>query len=45
MKSRREFFKSAAALSVLGASGLPLRAVETSASQPAGSEENYVIKN
>jgi len=39
MKSRREFFKSAAALSVLGASGLPLRAVETSASQPAGSDD------
>ena len=26
MKSRREFFKSAAALGVLGATGLPLRA-------------------
>ena len=39
MKTRREFFKSAAALGVLGASGLPLRAVETSASQPTGTDD------
>jgi len=39
MKTRREFFKSAAALGVLGASGLPLRAAEASAPPPTGADD------
>ena len=35
MKTRREFFKSAAALGVLGATGLPLRAAENPPAMPA----------
>ncbi|HEY5345622.1 MAG TPA: DUF2264 domain-containing protein [Verrucomicrobiae bacterium] len=44
MKTRREFFKSAAALGVLGASGLPLRAVESKIeSVAAGDDRSYWI--
>ena len=44
MKSRREFFKSAAALGVLGASGLPLRAAENKVeSVAAGDDRSYWI--
>jgi hypothetical protein len=44
MKTRREFFKSAAALGVLGASGLPLRAAENK-NEPvaAGDDRSYWI--
>lgn len=47
MKTRREFFKSAAVLGVLGATGLPLRAVEnkSGAATPAspGDDRRYWI--
>ncbi len=47
MKTRREFFKSAALLGVLGATGLPLRAVEnkSGAATPAspGDDRRYWI--
>jgi hypothetical protein len=39
MKTRREFFKSAAALGALGAAGLPLRAAETKLETPAGGDD------
>jgi len=42
MKTRREFFKSAAALGVLGASGLPLRAAESKIESAAfGDDRSY----
>ncbi len=45
MKTRREFFKSAAALGVLGATGLPLRAAaETAApAAAAGDDRSYWV--
>jgi len=45
MKTRRDFFKSAAALGVLGAAGLPLRAVaETPAPVPtSGDDRRYWV--
>lgn len=45
MKTRREFFKSAAALGVLGAAGLPLRAAdETTASvHVSGDDRSYWV--
>ena len=44
MKTRREFFKSAAALGVLGASGLPLRAAEIKIESTAsGDDRSYWI--
>jgi len=45
MKTRRDFFKSAAALSVLGAAGLPLRTVAQTASPttPAGDDRAYWV--
>jgi hypothetical protein len=44
MKSRREFFKSAAALSVLGATNLPLRAAENQTELPApGDDRRYWV--
>jgi hypothetical protein len=39
MKTRREFFKSAATLGVLGAAGLPLSAAESSAAMPTGGDD------
>jgi len=39
MKSRREFFKSAAVLGALGATGLPLRGVETSELTPVSADD------
>ncbi len=39
MKTRREFFKSAATLGMLGAAGLPLSAAETPAAIPTGSDD------
>jgi hypothetical protein len=44
MKTRRDFFKSAAALGVLGASGLPLRAAESKIQSVAsGDDRSYWI--
>lgn len=45
MKTRRDFFKSAAALGVLGASGLPLRAAERANAPitPAGDDRAYWV--
>jgi hypothetical protein len=44
MKTRREFFKSAAALGVLGATGLPLRAAETPAPvSNSGDDRRYWV--
>ena len=39
MKTRREFFKSAAVLGALGATGLPLRAAEAPATLPAPADD------
>jgi hypothetical protein len=39
VKTRREFFKSAATLGVLGAAGLPLSAAETSVVLPTGGDD------
>ena len=39
MKTRREFFKSAATLGVLGAAGLPLSAAETPVTIPTSSDD------
>ena len=44
MKTRREFFKSAAALGVIGASGLPLRAAENKIEPvAAGDDRSYWV--
>jgi hypothetical protein len=44
MKTRREFFKSAAALGVLGAAGLPLGAAENKPSPlPSGDDRRYWV--
>ena len=44
MKTRREFFKSAAVLGALSATGLPLRAVEAKAKTPAaGDDRRYWV--
>ncbi len=45
MKTRREFFKSAAVLGVLGTAGLPLRAVENNTAEPApmGDDRRYWV--
>jgi hypothetical protein len=44
MKTRREFFKSAAALGVLGATGLPLRAAENKIESTAtGDDRRYWV--
>jgi hypothetical protein len=44
MKTRREFFKSAAALGVLGAAGLPLCAAESKMEAPApGDDRRYWV--
>lgn len=44
MKTRREFFKSAAALGALGATGLPLRAAENKSEPvPAGDDRRYWV--
>ena len=44
MKTRREFFKSAAALGVLGATGLPLRAAENKIEPGApGDDRRYWV--
>ena len=44
MKNRREFFKSAAVLGVLGTTGLPLRAAENKVeSTPAGDDRRYWV--
>ena len=44
MKTRREFFKSAAVLGALGATGLPLRAAENRTEPPpAGDERRYWV--
>ncbi len=39
MKNRRDFFKSAAAIGILGATGLPLRAAETKLPTPKAAED------
>jgi hypothetical protein len=39
MKNRRDFLKSAAALGIIGASGLPLKAAESKRNQPAGFDD------
>jgi hypothetical protein len=39
MKTRRAFFKSAAAVGLLGAAGLPLRAAETTATLPTAADD------
>ncbi len=45
MKTRREFFKSAAVLGVLGTTGLPLRAAENNKIEPAmtGDDRRYWV--
>ena len=44
MKNRREFFKSAAAIGIFGAAGLPLPAAENKMeSAPAGGNRSYWI--
>ncbi len=39
MKTRRDFFKSTAAMGILGAAGLPLRAAETNTALPAATDD------
>ena len=43
MKTRREFFKSAAAAGILGAAGLPLPAADNKMNRPAGDDRHYWV--